>query len=155
IGDGVSLVRFLLELTDPVPAEGGDAAPAQKAVTPGVPRPPLPKTPWGLGRLAVDHTTALGRLLTLPADPPTALRGPLGHARGVAWPRAFSQTALGSAAHAVGARLNDALVAIAAGALRRYLGAGCDVAELRALVPIFVRGESPDGGLGNHFGLVF
>lgn len=149
IGDGVSLVRLLLALTD-----HGEAAPQ----TVGVAAPPRPRGLVARGNTAVGHAAALARMTLLAPDPMTVLRGELGPRKRVAWTRRFGLDALRAAARACDAKLNDLLVAVTAGALRRYLTdrQGLpSLAELRALVPVFLRGADGDGGLGNHFGLVF
>lgn len=156
IGDGVSLVRFLVGLADPVAVAGGAHA---KAV--GMVRPARPNDVVALARVVARHTRSLMRMLLIPPDRPTVLRGPRSGDKRVGWTRPLSLAALRSVAHAHGAKLNDVLLAIVAGAIRRYLAAHGPVptrAELRALVPFFIQDDAapsaPDA-LGNHFGLVF
>lgn len=146
IGDGVSLVKLLLALTD-----YGDAAPR----APGLPMP-KPQGLVAIGKTAVAHTAALAHLLALSPDAPTALRGELGPKKRAAWTRPFAVEELRTVARRAGAKLNDVLVSATAGAIRRYLHAReglPHVAELRALVPVFMQGHGD--GMGNHFGLVF
>ena len=149
VGDGVSLMRLLMSLTD------HDSDPP-KAV--GQPVAPRPHGIVQLGRMAAEHTAALARMLLLPGDPETAFRGPLGPEKRVAWTRPLGLARMRAIAERHGAKLNDVLVAVVAGAIRRYLrthDALPPIAELRALVPLFLRGHGDGESLGNHFGLVF
>jgi WS/DGAT/MGAT family acyltransferase len=154
IADGVALVRLLLSLTD----HEGDAE------APGVGVKPAPAR-GVLGRLRRGGQVAasLVRDLTLPADPDTALRGALGERKVPAWSRPLPLLAVSTGAHVAGATVTDALTAALAGALRRYLqgrGETRPDVEVRALVPVNVRGVVGDGGrggddAGNRFGLVY
>ncbi|MFO0747248.1 MAG: WS/DGAT domain-containing protein, partial [Myxococcota bacterium] len=149
-GDGVTLVQLLLALTDHAEAE-------PRAV--GLAMPERPHGVVAFGRAVVEHGTALARMTLLPGDASTVLRGELGPKKRVAWTRTFALSALREVARAHQAKLNDVLMAATAGALRRYLEGRSglpSVAELRAMVPVFLRGHDTEGGaLGNHFGLVF
>ena len=149
IGDGVSLVRFLVGLADQV---GGHA----KSV--GMARPERPHGALAFARIAARHARSLLRMLLIPPDRHTVFRGARSGDKRVGWTRPFSLEALRTVAHAHGAKLNDVLIAVVAGAVRRYLeahGPVPPIAELRALVPFFVQDEGAEDALGNHFGLVF
>ena len=55
--------------------------------------------------------------------------------------------------NALGGTVNDAVLAVVAGALRRWLhdrGVRTEGVELRALVPVSIRGEDEHGSLGNR-----
>lgn len=150
IGDGISLVHFLLSLTDE----------CQHAVPPtvGLQLGHVPRAFRDLAKVAVDHAVTLARLLALPFDPPTRFRGELGREKRVAFSPPFPVAELKHAGAKAGAKLNDVLLAAAGGAMRRYLLANGDRAddlELRALVPVFFQGHGDTAHLGNHFGLVF
>ena len=150
IGDGVSLVKILVSFCDDV---GTRKAP-QKV---GVKRARRPQRPADLAKRAASQAATIGRLLLLPVDPPTPLRGPLGTTKRVARARPYSLEAIKTAAHRSDAKVNDLLTAAVAGMLRDYLGrqgVQLDGLQLRTLVPVFLSDDSP-GGLGNHFGLVF
>jgi len=149
IGDGVALVRLLLSLCDgshPVlPHEVGL-------------RPP-PKTHGAveLAKRAASQAATLGRLLLLPADAATPLKGPLGTRKLVAWSEPMPLEGVKAAAQRFGATVNDVLSAALTGALREYLvRRDCmhDGLQVRSMVPVFLRDEETEG-LGNHFGLVF
>jgi diacylglycerol O-acyltransferase / wax synthase len=150
VGDGVALVKLLMQLTD----DGG--RPKKEPPRVGVAERRA-SGPWRYAKLAGEKALSLGRMLALPADPPNALRGAIGVRKKVAWSRPFDVAELKGAAHARSAKLNDLVVASVGGALREYLaGKGGVPATLRALVPVYVRGHQKEGAeLGNHFGLVY
>jgi diacylglycerol O-acyltransferase / wax synthase len=151
VGDGVALVGVLLDLTE----EGRGLPPPQVGVEPMA----RPKG-WrdGARQLALQATT-LGHMLLLPPDPHTVLKdGPLGVQKRVAWSRPLALDPIKAAAHGIGAKVNDVLVAALAGSLRTYLrthGGLRTGLEVRAMVPVFVRERMHQPGLGNHFGLVY
>ena len=148
IGDGVSLVRFLLSLAD----DGADMD-LRAVGLPALAWPPsLARRAWMVGL----HVATLAKLLLLPGDRPTLFRGPLQRVKRLAWTRPLPVAALEQAGDWLSAKLNDVLLALAAGAVRRYLArSGQGAGELRALVPVFFHGRGDKGHLGNHFGLVF
>jgi hypothetical protein len=147
IGDGVALVELLLTLTD----EGASGDAEVVGVV-----PPGAHGPFALARQLGEQALALGRMLLLPSDPPSGIKGPLGARKRVAWTRPVPVDALKEAARLRSATLNDVLVATVAGALRAYLVRREALPDrMRALVPIYVRGRAAAGELGNHFGLVF
>ncbi|MBI2390311.1 MAG: DUF1298 domain-containing protein [Deltaproteobacteria bacterium] len=142
VGDGVALVRLLLGVS----GAGKEGAPVEVGITPaGKPR---------TVRAFVDRTRAqaatLARLLTLPADVPTSLRGELGVRKVAAFSRPIPVDVIKSLARAAGGHVNDLLAAAVAGAVRDHLA---DPRGVRALVPVFIRGDR--GGAGNHFGLAY
>src|SRR5512139_822881 len=150
IGDGVSLIHFLLSMTDESTSEAPSAV--------GLQLEQIPKAFRELARMAADHTATLARLLALPVDPPTRLLGALGRDKRVAFSSGIPIDAFKRAGARTGAKLNDVLMSVAGGAMRRFLeshGESVDGLELRALVPVFFRGHGSEGELGNHFGLVF
>lgn len=150
VGDGVALVKLLLSLTD----DGARSKREPPSVGVAAERT---RDPMVYARLARAKAESLGKMLLLPPDPPSALRGRLGVRKKVAWSRPFDVASIKAAAHARSAKLNDLVVASVSGALREYLAARGGVPEgLRALVPMYVRGHQKEGAeLGNHFGLVF
>lgn len=142
VGDGVALVRLLLDVT----AAGAAEAPVEV----GIPRAPRPR---GLAaRLArsAEQARTLGRLLALPFDPDSPLRGALGTDKLAAFSRPYPLETVRRLARAHGGHVNDLLVAAVAGALRRSDRAPRAV---RAMIPVFLRGRGADEG--NHFGLVY
>ena len=182
LADGISLARVLLSLTDaraeeeerapepPEPERGADtwgklwrgaqrvAGSAQAAWKRGA---ELLAEPIQLMDLAVEGArgaSALSRLFTLANDPPSPFTGELGRTKRVAWSRPVPVARVREIGHGTGSTVNDILMAVVAGALRRYVEArGGGPADLRAVVPVNLRSlhEPLPRTLGNHFGLVF
>ena len=158
IGDGLALVHVLLSMAD---------QPAALRMADGVEAPR--RSPWGSLRDTVSaatrvlpegagHLAALGRLLLLPPDPPTRLKGPLGMTKRLVWSRAFRLEDFKRIGQATGSTVNDVLMAALAGALRRYLleqGRVERQLELRGVIPVNLRPPERSHELGNRFGLVF
>lgn len=97
--------------------------------------------------------------LTLPDDPKTRLKGPLGVRKKVAWAEPLPLAEVKAVSKAFGCTVNDVLIAAVSGALRQYLidagdKAG-DLKDIRATVPVNLRPLEHAQELGNHFGLVF
>lgn len=153
IGDGIALAGVLLSLTD-------DSPEPDRAGHPD--RPPVP--PRSLRSVAASVrlawgvlTTGLG-LLFAARDPRTRLSGRLGPLKGAAWTRSMELDGVKSIARALDATVNDVLLAVTAGALRRHLLDHGDRAhDLRVFVPVDLRpkGQPVPADLGNRFGLVF
>ncbi len=148
MGDGVALVRFLLGLTD----EGALLSPPEVGV-----EAPRPSGLAERAKLASAQALALGRMLLLPPDSNTVLKGELGTQKRVAWSEPAGLDPIKSACRRQGVKLNDLLVAALTGALARFLEehGRIDGLELRALVPVYVRDASAGDELENHFGLVY
>lgn len=109
----------------------------------------------------VDHAAkgadALGKLLLMSPDPRTAFKGPLGVAKRAAWSDHIRLDEVKAVGRALGATVNDVLLAVATGALRRYISRGEPLydLEVRAVVPVNLRSAQEAHTLGNRFGLVF
>lgn len=149
IADGVALVALMISLTD----EGEGIEPQVV----GTPSAPPPTGPIDAARRLATEAAALGKMLLLPSDPHTALRGELGTRKAVAWSDPIPLATLKTIARASGAKINDVLSAAVSGALRGYLvsrGETRDDLTIRALVPVNLQGYR-EGDFGNHFGLVF
>jgi WS/DGAT/MGAT family acyltransferase len=100
----------------------------------------------------------LALALTLPEDPPTPFRAPLGVSKRVAWADPLRLDEVKSVGKGLGCTVNDVLLASATGALRSYLidlGSEVDGLTIRATVPVNLRPLEHAKKLGNHFGLVF
>jgi hypothetical protein len=139
IADGFALLGLLLSLCD-------EHAPTRvREVTHGF-------TPGSLP----GQATSLARLVTLLPDPKTHLKQPLSNDKRVAWTRPIPLQEVKAVAHALSATVNDVLVAVVAGGLRRYLHSQGDAVEqVRAMVPVNLRAVSgATNDLGNRFGLV-
>jgi len=167
IGDGLALVHVLLSMADGMPEpESRRARPSaswgitlgRRVVEGAAAVLDRPGRIGDLARLASSSTSSLLRLLALPADPPTALKGALGARKTAAWSRAFDLAEFKTIGRATGSTVNDVLMAALAGALRCSLlrrGELPGDLEVRAVVPVNLRGPEAAGRLGNRFGLVF
>ncbi len=119
-----------------------------------------PEEAWRGARLAagIGSIGAFGRLVGRPADPKTALRGPLGVPKLVAWSAALPLADVKETGRALGGTINDVLVSAAAGGMRRYLESRGEVPrrlDVRAAMPVNLRPLGRMAELGNHFGLIF
>jgi len=111
-----------------------------------------------LARESSEITRELAIALSLPDDPPTALKGPLGSKKRCAWAEPLPLADIKAIGKAMRCTVNDVLLACAAGALRSYLravGENVDGLTIRATVPVNLRPLEHAKKLGNHFGLVF
>jgi diacylglycerol O-acyltransferase / wax synthase len=186
--DGVALIEVLLSLTDVKPTEedrealakvwfkedrGGVVdrlvAPARQGISQAV---HFGETLIEKGREALNDPEILARVLhegseiarelahavSLPDDPPTRFRGPLGVSKRCAWAEPMPIDEVKIVGKALGCTVNDVLMACATGALRSYLidrGDDPDGIDIRATVPVNLRPLEHAKKLGNHFGLVF
>ncbi len=186
--DGVALIEVLLSLTDVTPAAEHKAAlakvwfkdgrggvvdrlvaPARNGLAQVV---HLGETLLEKAREIVNDPEMLGRVvhegseiarelahaLSLPDDPPTRFRGPLGVSKRCAWGEPMPINEVKIVGKALGCTVNDVLMACASGALRAYLiekGNNPDGIDIRATVPVNLRPLEHAKELGNHFGLVF
>ena len=169
IGDGISLARVLLSLADGA-GDVGVSGPREHGFHPlaaarrGLERVRHtadaltdPKRLAALAREGVEGAEELAELLALPADPASAIKGPLGVRKRAVWAAPTPLAEVKRACKARGCTLNDGLIAAMTGALRRYLlGRGQEVAALRAFVPVNMRplDEPVPTTLGNRFTLV-
>ncbi len=100
---------------------------------------------------------AIIRILFRSADPPTILKGPLGKVKKVAWSEPLSVPELKKIALSKQATINDVVMAVSTGAIRRYMELHNDFRKrnIRAFTMVNLRGLKIDDELGNNFGLVF
>ena len=178
IADGISLMQVFLQLTHASTEAPGDnqyrdehqtqRTPASMQTAPqGTstistvnPGDPVPKTG---GRTLyrnpgiTDMIAALARILFRSPDPPTILKGPLGRVKKAVGSEPFSLPEIKKIAQYKQATINDVLMAVASGAIRRYMDLHGDHRELtiRAFIMVNLRGQTLDEELGNKFGLVF
>ncbi|GAB4175807.1 MAG: wax ester/triacylglycerol synthase family O-acyltransferase [Wenzhouxiangellaceae bacterium] len=107
---------------------------------------------------ASEILAELATMLLLDDDPPSRFKGRLGVRKRVAWTQPVPLFEIKAIGHALGCTVNDTLIGIMTGALRRYLvDNGEDPSELqiRATVPVNLRPLEHARELGNHFGTVF
>lgn len=139
IADGFGLLALLLSTCDDDAQPPGPTPKAQQRAT------------WR------GYAAAAVHLLTLPRDARSVLKGPLGPEKRVAWTVPMPLDRVKTLARRLDGTVNDVLVAVVAGALRRYLVRRGDVPPgLRAMVPVNLRPRNApvDLAAGNHFGLV-
>ena len=95
-----------------------------------------------LAREGGDLAAELVRVLAMPDDPPSLLRGALGVSKRVAWAEPLDLDAVKAVSRACDCTVNDVLMATAAGALRGYIedrGDQVDGLTIRATVPVNMR----------------
>ena len=98
------------------------------------------------------------RVLALPDDPATPLRGPLSGHKTVAWAPPIPLHEVRTIGRVFRCSINDVLMSAVAGALGGYLrqrGFDTRGLRLRASVPVNLREADEAPSLGNRFGLVF
>ncbi len=176
IADGIALVRVMLSLTDDSPKAALPRRPAKRpapgfrvsldwlpsavgrGVAAGQDLLDNPEKLGDLARLGARGAYRLGRLILLPPDPQTILKGELGRRKRAAWSKSIPLDDFKTIGKALGATVNDVLIATATGALRRYLesrGEPTGGIAIRASVPVNLRPADGAHMLGNAFGLVF
>jgi diacylglycerol O-acyltransferase len=176
LADGIALVRVMLSLTDesanprPVRATNKEAAATSRLPLDWLPAAigrglrggqeliTNPGRTADLARIGAQGAYRLGRLVLLPADPPTVFKGALGTSKRAAWSESVPLDDFKAIGKAFGATVNDVLVATATGALRRYIeqrGERTAGIAIRASVPVNLRPPDDAHKLGNAFGLVF
>jgi WS/DGAT/MGAT family acyltransferase len=107
------------------------------------------------GLISTTTAAILGKLLLLPPDNPSVLRGPLGTYKRVVWSGSFDLEMVKAIGKALGATVNDVLVTVATGALRRYMLERGGAVDVRAMVPINLRSPGEELELGNQFALLY
>jgi WS/DGAT/MGAT family acyltransferase len=171
IGDGIALMHVLLSIADEtfdaerIPAGGRRGRRRDRArlrlrrAAAGT--ADLLRHPSRIAKGAGEGGRGIGtlvRLFAMRPDSHTIFKGPATRVKRAAWTRRFDLDAIKAVAHAEGAKVNDVLLAAAAGALRRYMserGQSADGLEVRAAVPFNVRPLERAFELGNRFALVF
>jgi len=135
----------------------GEGTPAVSTTKPGEPTPKPDRSALSRNPTFIDMIAAIARIVFRPADPPTILKGPLGQVKKAVWSEPFSVPEIKKIAQNKQATINDVLMAVAAGAIRRYMELHNDNRKrnIRAFILVNLRGRSFDEELGNKFGLVF
>lgn len=106
---------------------------------------------YGIGLLA-----ELAKLLAMPPDSPTSLKGRTGTVKRVAWSEPIPLDEVKALGKALGCSVNDVLLSAVAGAFRDYFqrkGETVSQVEVRAMIPVNLRSARDEGTLGNRFGL--
>lgn len=182
IADGIALVQVLLSLTDSAPDDEAAHPPERQRA----PRSPIeavgsavsgavrtgealaaqarealvdPERIADAAQLGARSALALNKLLFMPPDPQTILKGPLGVQKRAAWSQPIPLDEVKAVGRLSRGTVNDVLLNAVSGALRRYLirrGEPVDGLNVRAVVPVNLRPlDKPITELGNKFGVVF
>lgn len=109
--------------------------------------------------LGASGSLALGKLLLIGPDEPSLFKGKVGVIKRAAWTKPLALAEVKAVSKALGATINDVLIAAVTGALRRYLDARDEDTthlDLRAMIPVNLRTSTTLDldHLGNQFGLV-
>jgi len=185
IGDGISLVRVLLSITDdrpdapwpeppivderrstrlgrllmtPLALTGRGLKMTRRALEGSLAVVDDPGILVGLARRGVEAGMALGKLLLIPPDEKTILRGQCGGIKRASWSQPISLEEVKAIGRRYGATVNDVLISAVTGGVRRYLESRqqpVDGLNIRAVVPYSIRLDEDLNSLGNKFGLVF
>lgn len=110
-----------------------------------------------MARMGYQAVSDVAAFALMPDDSHTRLKGKPGVRKTVAWDDGLALDEVKAVGKALGASINDVLLACAAGAIGRYLAErGEDPAgkEIRAMVPVNLRPLEQAWQLGNRFGLV-
>jgi WS/DGAT/MGAT family acyltransferase len=108
-------------------------------------------------REGIGVAEELAYLLLMPQDTPTRFKGKPGGQKRVAWTDPIALPEVKLVGRVLGCSVNDMLLTAVAGSLRAYLAGKGDATqgvELRALVPVNLRGPGQATQLGNQFGVV-
>ena len=111
-----------------------------------------------LAALIVRCLRVLGKLVWPVPDPDTAFRGTLGRAKRATWSDPVSLEDVKAIGRELGGTVNDVLLTVVTGALRRYLERRSEPTkglDMRAAVPVNLRPPEAPLAMGNAFGLVF
>jgi WS/DGAT/MGAT family acyltransferase len=111
-----------------------------------------------MAKTGSDGTRAFGKLVLIPPDKKTIFRGRTGVIKRAAWSRPISLEDVKAIGKVMDGTINDVLITVVTGALRRYLethNQPTDGLNFRAIVPVNLRPPGELGQLGNRFGLVF
>ncbi|MFG6468484.1 wax ester/triacylglycerol synthase family O-acyltransferase [Roseateles sp. BYS87W] len=110
-----------------------------------------------MARMGYQAVSDVAAFALMPDDSHTRLKGKPGNRKTVAWDDSLALDEVKAVGKALGASINDVLLACAAGAIGQYLAdKGEDPAgkEIRAMVPVNLRPLEQAWQLGNRFGLV-
>ena len=110
-----------------------------------------------VGKYAVDATAVISKILLMPADKKTVFKGELGIRKSVAFSEPVPVPDIKSIGKYFNATINDILVSMVTGALRRYLQQSNNLVgdlDIRMAMPINIRPLDSEITLGNQFSLI-
>lgn len=109
------------------------------------------------GKFTIDATSVISKILLLPADRKTVFRGQLGIRKSVSWCHPLPLGDIKAIGKYFDATINDILVSMVTGALRRYLQQCNNLVgdlDIRMAMPVNIRSLDSPIELGNQFSLV-
>jgi len=110
-----------------------------------------------IGKFAWDATSVMSKILVLPADRKTVFKGKLCVRKNVAWSEPLPLDDIKAIGKYFNATINDILVSMVTGSLRRYLQQQNNLVgdlDIRMAMPVNVRPLDEEIELGNQFSLV-
>jgi WS/DGAT/MGAT family acyltransferase len=110
-----------------------------------------------VSKYAMDATAVISKILLLPSDRKTSFRGELGVRKSVAWSNPIPVEDVKAIGKYFNATINDTLVAMVTGALRRYLQQCNNLVgdlDIRMAMPVNIRSMDSEIELGNQFSLI-
>ena len=110
-----------------------------------------------VSKYAVDATSVVSKILLLPADKKTVFKGELGIRKSVAFSDPIPVPDIKIIGKYFNATINDILVSMVTGALRRYLQQSNNLVgdlDIRVAMPINIRPLDSEIQLGNQFSLI-
>ena len=117
-----------------------------------------PKRLYSMALRGQAGGAALSKLLFMPPDNQTILKGKCGIPKKAVWSKSIKVEDVKTVGRSIGGTINDVLIAAITGALRRYIQSrdeSIDELDIRAIVPVNLRSVIDIGDLGNQFGLVY
>lgn len=110
-------------------------------------------------KLPADVGAVLSKYAVMKADPPTAFKGKLGVSKKMVWTKPVPLDQVKSIGKVINsATINDVLISLVTGAMRRYLmtrNTRVNDLDLKVTVPVNIRKPGTEFELGNKFSLVF
>lgn len=109
-------------------------------------------------QLAINTAFTAGRVILRRPDPITIYKGTLSIKKRAAWSKPLSLNEVKRTGKVFGATINDVLLSVLTGALRKYVqqaNGSSKLKNIRGFIPVNLRPIELDEELGNRFGLVF
>lgn len=160
IADGIALVRLILSLGDETP-DAVWISPRRRIRERGLRRIWSNFSAEVLNLISNPRRIfsvfpAASKLLFSRRDPKTVFKGALQIPKRAAWSTPVSLADIKTIGKTAGGTVNDVLMTVMAGALRRYMEErGSAVSQLRAALPVNLKPLDGPIKMGNDFGLVF
>lgn len=171
IADGIALVGVVLSMTDrdndpvdsPIDAvpsthSTGNGRMITEVTRAGVSILADPDRTMNFIRQSVTAAASITRFITRQSDPETILRGGLGGQKRAVWEGPLPLDQIKRIGRVFGGTVNDVLIAMLAGAMRKYMLHHKERVygkQLHSFVPVNLRSNKSKELLGNQFGFVF